>query len=147
MSDIIIFDKDFNLGEFIKAQRLDKDYSQCYLADRLDITRAHITTLEKNRVSISLKLWLKVLNLLDFDLVIKGECVKIERIGTILKTVRNELNYSQQHVEDISKELGHRISRNHIASIETRSTRSISLKVLFLLAEIYRLDMKIVRRS
>lgn len=73
-----IFMDDFNykiIGENIRKLRLEKQYTQEYLAEKIGVNTSHISNIENHRTNISLPTLVKVCNALNttVDYMIRHE--------------------------------------------------------------------------
>ena len=65
------------IGKNIRAIRLERHYTQEYIADRIGVNVSHISNIENNRVKVSLTALVAICNALDItvDYILKNEYV------------------------------------------------------------------------
>lgn len=66
----------------IRAIRLERHYTQEYIADRIGVNVSHISNIENNRVKVSLTALVAICNALDItvDYILKNEYVSADAI-------------------------------------------------------------------
>ena len=63
------------IGQAIRASRIEQHYTQEYIADRIGVNVSHISNIENNRVKVSLTTLVAICNALNLtvDYILKNE--------------------------------------------------------------------------
>lgn len=65
------------IGQAIRASRLERHYTQEYIANKIGVNVSHISNIENNRVKVSLTTLVAICNVLNLtvDYILKNEYV------------------------------------------------------------------------
>ena len=93
------------IGKVLRASRIQRHYTQEYVANKIGVNVSHISNIENNRVKISLTTLVAICNVLDLtvDYVLKSEYTGKSNDATDQEILKELANCSLENKEKILK--------------------------------------------